>query len=147
MLIFKPLPTLIWGLFLLTSPKTAIDCLGQTNQFDGEIVFTVVETPPTFPGGEKALYHYLKQAVQYPESARKAGVKGRVFVTFVVRKDGQLTDVDVVLGLGHGCNEEALRVVKAMPRWNPGRQSGFPIHVKYNLPVSFGVADVFEPKK
>ncbi|WP_460976081.1 energy transducer TonB [Spirosoma knui] len=124
---------------------TITDCLAQsTNPLDHE-VFTIVEKPPEFPGGIEAMWAYLKENVQYPPAALKAKIKGRVFVSFVVRKDGQLTDLQVVQGLGHGCDEEAIRVVKAMPLWKPGSQSGRLLLVKYTLPILFGM-DYPRPK-
>lgn len=84
--------------------------------------------------------------VRYPAEAQKARVKGRVFTSFVVEIDGRLTNACILRGLGYGCDEEAVRVIKAMPRWKPGSQSGRPIRVKYNLPVLFGV-DYPKPRK
>ena len=102
-----------------------------------EIVFTVVENQPEFPGGLIALTNYLQQNVKYPPEAQKAGIKGRVYVSFIVEKDGSLTDIQLMKGLGYGCNEEAIRVVNAMPKWQPGTQSGRPVRVRYNLPIEF----------
>ena len=103
-----------------------------------EMVYTVIEKQPEFPGGMDALTNYLRKNVGYPEAAVKANVAGRVFVSFIVERGGQLTDIHLLKGLGFGCDEEAMRVVQAMPRWKPGSQSGRPVRVKYNLPVQFG---------
>lgn len=102
-------------------------------------VFTVVEKQPEFPGGFDALKEYMRQTVHYPSEAQKASIKGRVFVSFVVEPDGTITHVQLLKGLDYGCDEEAIRVIKAMPRWTPGSQSGRPLRVKYNLPVLFGI--------
>ena len=102
-------------------------------------VYTIVEQPPQFPAGFEAMKNYLLTNVHYPSEAKKAGVKNRVFVSFVVEIDGRLTNVTILKGLGYGCDEEAIRLVKAMPRWIPGGQSGMPLRVKYNLPVLFGM--------
>jgi protein TonB len=102
-------------------------------------IFTVVEHQPEFPGGFGALKEYMLKNVRYPAEAQKACIKGRVFTSFVVEVDGRLTNAYILRGLGYGCDEEALRVVNAMPRWIPGSQSGKPIRVRYNLPVLFGV--------
>ena len=102
-----------------------------------EEVFTVVEENPTFPGGETALYQYLADNIKYPEEAKELGIQGRVFVNFVVEKDGSVTNVRVLRGIGGGCDEEAVRVVKAMPKWTPGKQRGIPVRVSYNLPIKF----------
>ncbi len=80
-----------------------------------------------------------KRILIYPAEAQKAGIKGRVFLSFIVHKDGQITDVNVLKGLGSGCDEEAIRLVKAMPRWTPGSQDGQPLNVRYNWPISFGM--------
>lgn len=100
-------------------------------------IFVVVESMPSFPGGEQKLYEYLAQNLNYPVNARDAGIQGRVFVTFVVETDGSITDVRVLRGIGAGCDEEAVRVVKEMPKWIPGRQRGIPVRVQYNLPIKF----------
>ncbi len=100
-------------------------------------IFQVVEQQPEFPGGASALLGYLGKNIKYPAAASRANVSGRVFMTFVVNTDGSIQDAQVLKGLGFGCDEEALRVVKTMPKWKPGKQSGRPVRVKYNLPVSF----------
>jgi len=102
-----------------------------------EEIFTVVESMPSFPGGETALYSYLQKNVQYPQMARESGIQGRVYVTFVVEKDGKVTDVRVMRGIGGGCDEEAIRVVQSMPKWVAGMQRGKPVRVQFNLPIKF----------
>lgn len=102
----------------------------------GEI-FYVVESMPEFPGGEAKIYEYLANTLQYPTQAREAGIQGRVFLTFVVEKDGLITDVRVLRGIGGGCDEEAVRVVENMPKWTPGKQRGIPVRVQFNLPIKF----------
>lgn len=100
-------------------------------------IFTVVESMPRFPGGEAELYKYLSKNIVYPTMAQESGVQGRVYVTFVVEVDGSITDIKILRGIGGGCDEEAVRVVRSMPRWNPGKQRGQPVRVQYNLPVRF----------
>jgi periplasmic protein TonB len=102
-----------------------------------EQVFTVVEQQPEFSGGMAALGQYLSKNLRYPAAAQRANVSGRVFVSFVVNTDGSIQDVSVLKGLGFGTDEEAIRVIKAMPKWRPGKQSGRPVRVKYNLPINF----------
>jgi periplasmic protein TonB len=104
---------------------------------DDEQVYTVVENHPEFNGGLPAMYEFLGVNIKYPEAAAKANVQGKVFVTFVVGSDGAVRDVKVLKGLGYGTDEEAVRVVKAMPNWKPGSQDGKKVAVKYNLPISF----------
>ncbi len=100
-------------------------------------IFTVVEEQPGYPGGEEARIGFLQQNIKYPEEAKELGIQGRVFVTFVVEVDGSITDVRVLRGIGGGCDEEAVRVVRAMPKWVPGKQRGVPVRVQFNLPIKF----------
>ena len=100
-------------------------------------VYDVVEVDPVFPGGIEELYKYLATNITYPEQAKKEGVQGKVYVAFVVEKDGSITDAQVVRGIGGGCDEEALRVVNAMPKWTPGKQQGEAVRVHFTLPVNF----------
>lgn len=100
-------------------------------------IFMVVESMPEYPGGEPALYSYLAENIKYPQMAKESGIQGRVFVTFVVERDGSVTDVRVLRGIGGGCDEEAIRVVDGMPKWTPGKQRGKSVRVQYNLPVKF----------
>ena len=100
-------------------------------------VFNVVEVDPEFPGGIDALYKYLAENITYPQQAKDNGIQGRVYVTFVVEKDGSITGTKVLRGIGGGCDEEALRVVEAMPKWTPGKQLGEPVRVQFNLPIVF----------
>ncbi len=102
-----------------------------------EVIFTVVESMPGFPGGDAARIKYLNENIKYPQMARESGIQGRVFVTFVVEKDGNVTDVRVLRGIGGGCDEEAVRVIKNMPKWNPGKQRGKSVRVQFNMPILF----------
>jgi len=102
-----------------------------------EQIFMVVESMPAFPGGESALNKYLYENIKYPQMAKESGIQGRVFVTFVVEKNGKVTDVKVLRGIGGGCDEEAIRVVKGMPSWSAGKQRGKPVRVQFNLPIKF----------
>jgi len=100
-------------------------------------IFTVVESMPEFKGGMPELYKYLGNNIKYPVMAKESGIQGKVYVTFVVERDGSITDVRVLRGIGGGCDEEAVRVVQGMPNWTPGKQRGKPVRVQYNLPVRF----------
>ncbi|MEQ9232322.1 MAG: energy transducer TonB, partial [Cyclobacteriaceae bacterium] len=102
-----------------------------------EEVFTVVEVNPEYPGGIAAFYQFIGERIKYPNSAARMGVEGRVYVEFIVGKDGALRDIRVVKGIGAGCDEEAERVMKMVPKFNPGKQRGRPVHVKMVLPVYF----------
>ena len=100
-------------------------------------VFDVVEQMPSFPGGPSALFEYLSKNIKYPAVAEENGVQGRVIVTFVVERDGSITDVKVVKSVDPSLDKEAQRVVKSMPRWIPGKQNGQAVRVKYTVPVTF----------
>ncbi|MBP3778365.1 MAG: TonB family protein [Prevotella sp.] len=99
--------------------------------------FDVVEEMPQFPGGPAALFEFLSKNIQYPKDAEKAKLQGRVIVTFVVKKDGSITDAKVVKSVAPSLDAEALRVINAMPNWAPGRQGGQPVNVKYTVPLTF----------
>jgi protein TonB len=103
--------------------------------------FVSIEKQPEFPGGMPKFYAYLQKTMKYPAMAQENNVQGKVFLSFVVEKDGKLTDIQVTRGLGSGCDEEAIRVLKASPRWVPGVQNGKPVRVKYNINVNFTLAN------
>ncbi len=92
---------------------------------------------PAFPGGMDKLMKYLSDNIKYPSQARELGIQGKVFLSFVIEKDGSVTDVTLLRGIGGGCDEEAIRVVKNMPNWIPGKQRNIPVRVRFNLPVNF----------
>jgi protein TonB len=100
-------------------------------------IFTIVEEMPVFPGGEKALSKFIKRNLSYPDDAKKNGVQGKVYVTFVVDAMGKIRDAKVMRGIGSGCDEEALRIVNAMPAWTPGKQKGKAVNVKFVQPFNF----------
>ena len=115
----------------------------------GKEVYTVVEKQPSYPGGQDGYRKFLIENIKYPEEAMKNKVMGTVYITFVVEKDGAVTNVKVLRGIGSGCDEEAVRVVKMMPNWNPGENKGQPVAVQYNLPINFKLDCLKkdEPKK
>ena len=100
-------------------------------------IFTVVEQMPMFPGGDAALMGYLRDNIHYPTVAAENGVQGRVVVGFVVERDGSITDVNILRSVDPSLDREAMRVVKSMPRWTPGKQNGSAVRVKYQVPVTF----------
>jgi len=104
-------------------------------------IFTVVEQQPEFEGGEEAFYKYILREIRYPQEARLQGVEGRVDVQFVVDKDGSLTDVKAIKGIGAGCDAEAVRVLQNAPRFKPGMQNGRPVLVRMVVPVNFKLSD------
>ncbi len=104
-------------------------------------VFNYVEQMPAFPGGQQSMNDYLIKNIKYPKKAQEANIEGKVFVSFIVREDGKITDANVVRGIDPDLNAEALRVVKAMPNWTPGKQSGKNVAVRFNLPINFKLDD------
>jgi protein TonB len=104
-------------------------------------IFIAVEQNPEFMGGMEALARFLQKNLRYPTSAANANVGGKVFMQFVVGQDGGITKVDVLKGIGFGCDEEAQRVVKLMPKWSPGKQSGKAVAVRFTLPISFQLSE------
>lgn len=124
---------------LMAAILTSLMFSTATKAQDDE-VFNVVEKQPQFPGGEPARMQYLQQNLNYPKKAREAGIQGTVFITFVVEKDGSLSNVRILRGIGGGCDEECLRVVRDMPDWEPGKQDGETVRVQFNMPVKFKLA-------
>ena len=112
------------------------DYLSDKSKMAGE-VFTVVEEQPEFKGGMDAFYRYVASEMRYPLPARQQGIEGRVFVRFVVDKDGSLSDVQAIKGIGAGCDREAVRVVQNASSFSPGKQRGKPVRVRMVLPITF----------
>ena len=100
-------------------------------------IFTIVEVQPTPVGGMKAFYSYVGDNLKYPNSAQRMGIEGRVFVEFVVERDGSLTDIKVAKGIGAGCDEEAIKVISQAPKWNSGKQRGRNVRVRMVMPIVF----------
>ena len=119
-------------LFTVNTTATA-----QNKKTSNDKVFEKVEDMPEFPGGEKAMMDFVAQNVQYPKEAMEKEISGRVLVGFIVEKDGSISETEIVKGIGGGCDEEAVRVVKAMPKWKPGKQDGKPVRVHFLLPLTF----------
>ena len=112
----------------------------QVVEADPNQIFTSVEQVPEFAGGLEKFGQYLSKNIRYPAVARENNTQGRVICTFVVEKDGSLTDIKVVRVIGSGCDEEAVRVLKNSPKWKPGIQNGRPVRVQYSVPISFTLA-------
>ncbi|MCU4176703.1 energy transducer TonB [Carboxylicivirga sp. N1Y90] len=115
----------------------AIELPPMVEEVEDNKVFVRVERMPEFPGGDAALLKFIASNVKYPVICAEIGVQGRVYVAFVVSKDGSVTDVQVVRSPDANLSAEALRVVKMMPKWKPGKQGGKPVNVSYNIPVNF----------
>lgn len=102
-----------------------------------EQIFMSAEVQPEFPGGPTAFAKYLQNNIEYPDLAMETNTQGKVYVKFVVQKDGSINKVQVLKGIGAGCDEEAVRVLKSVPKWKPGEQMGKPVSVWYTVPVNF----------
>lgn len=100
-------------------------------------IFTIVEEMPSFPGGDEPRVKFLRDNIVYPQMAKENNIQGTVYVSFVVDSKGKVTDVRLLRGIGGGCDEEAIRVVKLMPPWNPGKQNGKSVRVQFNMPIRF----------
>lgn len=128
-----------------TEVKTASASTDQNPQ--EEEIYTVVEKMPAFPGGDEARVKFLVENVKYPEEARKNGISGTVFVSFIVEKDGEISNVKLLKGVDDLLDNEALRVVKMMPAYEPGMQRGKPVRVQFNLPIQFNLDSGAKKKK
>ena len=104
-------------------------------------VYSVVEQMPEFPGGDKGFHQFIADNVKYPAEAKEKGIRGIVYVNFIVEPDGSVSDIRVLRGIGGGCDEEAVRVVESMPKFKPGMQNGEAVRVSYTVPVNFRLED------
>lgn len=118
-------------------PPPPIERKSGSKNLGNKPIFTAVEENPEFKGGQAEMYRYLGENIKYPAAAQRANVSGRVFVKFIVEDDGSIGDVVVMKGIGFGCDEEAIRVVKSMPKWKPGVQNGKNVRVYYNMPIVY----------
>lgn len=116
---------------------TVIDIAPRPDTATERKVWGHSEVMPEFPGGESAMFAYLSEQLRYPPMARRAGIQGTVYTSFTVSADGTIEDIEVLRGLEGGCTEEALRVIRSMPRWAPGVQNGRKVNVHYMLPIRF----------
>ncbi len=105
-----------------------------------EEIFVFVEDQPEYPGGDEARLKYLGKAIVYPEMAKESSIQGTVYVTFVVEKNGKISNVKVLRGIGGGCDEAAVNAIKGMPSWKPGKQRGRAVRAQFNMPVKFILA-------
>jgi TonB family protein len=125
---------------LTGDPASSYEAVIQSSrQTSSDTVYTVVEEMPAFKGGQSELINYISSNIHYPQQAKEQGITGTVFITFLIDEVGKVRDVKVLRGIGGGCDEEALRVVQAMPDWNPGKSKGVPVKVSFNLPIKFNL--------
>ena len=136
------LSTSKFNLKILTTENNPV----QIMEKDPDTVYQIVEKMPQYRGGEEAMMKYVADNIKYPQEAKDKNISGRVFVSFVIEKDGSVNEVKVVRGIGGGCDEEAARVIKGMPKWEPGMQKGKPVRVNYMMPINFKLSDT-QPKQ
>ncbi len=122
-------------------PSIEFTLIAPPNKEGEPISFAAVEKLPTFPGGDEAFGNYLAKSIRYPKIARDKSIQGRVIVSFIVEKDGKLSNIKVLRDIGGGCGPEASRVLSESPAWNPGTQNGKPVRVAYTMPVNFTLDD------
>ncbi|WP_390885440.1 energy transducer TonB [Hoylesella nanceiensis] len=118
------------------SAETRAEKSDSKKEFTGK-VYEIVEQMPEFPGGLTALMNYLRANIRYPAAAQSAGIEGRVIVAFIVEPDGSVSNAKLMRSIDPSIDQEALRVVRQMPKWIPGKQNGAAVRVKYNVPVTF----------
>ena len=133
----------LWWRLLATLSVLALllmvntNAMAQSKKTSNDKVFEKVEDMPEFPGGEQAMMDFVSKNVVYPQEAQEKGISGRVFVSFIVEKDGSVSNVKVMRGIGGGCDEEAVRVISGLPKWKPGKMKGKPVRVSYMMPITF----------
>jgi len=132
-----------------TIPEIIQDTVFNNNikNAEDDPVFMFVEKPPQFPGGEKARFQFISDNIKYPQIAREKGIQGTVYISFIIEPDGTITNIKVRKGIGGGCDEECVRIVKMMPPWEPGTQRGKPVRVSFNMPIKFTLDSGTESKK
>lgn len=109
------------------------------DEFDANATFLFVEHQPTFDGGYKAFYKYINKRLKYPSQARRMGIEGKVFLNFIIDREGNITNIKVTRGIGAGCDEAAIKALQNAPKWNPGKQRGIPVKVNMSLPITFNL--------
>lgn len=126
-------------MFMQCSKKDtdSISSVGTKGEEAKETIYSIVEVMPTFEGGEEAMFEYLNRNIRYPVVAQENGIQGRVVCGFVVRKDGSITNIEVLRGVDPSLDKEAIRVIQSMPKWIPGKNRGADVSVNYRMPVTF----------
>ena len=128
--------------FMASGTVSAQDTTKVDSGYPEGCCIDIIEYGPEFPGGMDSLYKFMRDSLRYPKEALEKRIEGKVYITFVVEKDGSITDPRVLRDIGGGCGEEAIRMVMTMPKWEPGKQSGVPVRVQFNLPVRFEIPKV-----
>jgi protein TonB len=114
-----------------------VEVFEEEEEIVEEEVFTIVESMPEFPGGQKKMFEYLGKNIKFPPAAKANGIQGKVYVNFTIGKSGEIRDIKILRGVHELLDKEAIRVIKAMPKWKAGKQRGKAVSVSYNLPINF----------
>ncbi len=114
----------------------SVNAYSQSKEQD-DAVYSVVSEQPSFPGGMQEMMKFISENRKYPAEAKAKDIHGKVIVAFVVERDGSLSNIEILRPLGSGCDEEAIRLIKSMPKWTPGKQNGKAVRVSFKLPVTF----------
>ena len=134
-------PYLLEGDVMVTLPDNYSYVFEPKEDENRPGVYIVVEQMPEFPGGDKEFHQFIADNVKYPAEAKEKGIRGIVYVNFIVEPDGSLSNIKVLKGVGGGCDEEAIRIVESMPKFKPGMQNGEAVRVSYTIPVIFRLED------
>ena len=126
---------------IIENPDSTQNYASDAKLEDEDLIFGMMERMPEFPGGEEAMYEFLAKNLKYPQAAKDSNIQGKVYVQFTVDKDGTIINPKVARDIGGGCGEEALRVVKMMPKWIPGNQRGVKVRTQFTLPITFSLED------
>lgn len=124
-------------LFLLMFFMAFVSVNAYSQSDDSDEIYNIVEEMPEFPGGTSNMKEYIQDNLQYPAEAKELDVHGRVFVKFVIERDGTISNVKVLRGIGSGCDEEAIRLITSMPKWKPGKQRGKEVRTYFTYPITF----------
>lgn len=108
---------------------------------NADVVYTVVEKEAEFPGGFEAMNRFLSENIKYPTLAKQKNIQGKVIISFIIEKNGSISDIKVIKDIGEGCGEEGVRIVKLMPKWKPAQQRGEPVRQQFLLPISFNLTN------
>ena len=125
----------------IVSKNRDFEWSNDISDIQDEPLFTIIENMPEFIGGDAARNKYFETNINYPETARLNGIEGTVYVSFIVNTDGSISSAKLLKGIGSGCDEEALRLIRNMPKLKPGTQSGIKVRVRVNLPVYFKIQE------
>ncbi len=128
-------------IYVIINSKNNSERLNFNLLFNDTVVFMFADNIPEFPGGDKARFNFISKNIQYPQDAILNNLQGSVYVSFIVEKDGSISEIKILKGIGGSCDEEAIRLVKSMPKWMPAKQDGTPVRFLYNLPIHFSLTD------